>query len=399
MFIHLYDKLDKKVYQLNNFQELFDYTGIKPDDFLDYLFREKQLNERFDLKVVNEVPKVALDKLKLTEDLMVLNYVNRVRYIYNSTSAILEDTNIPYNTILELVSNTREQGKYIGGYEFFSLNDKNILRLDFLDISIEEATKDRKEYTEWYIKYCLKYDDVVIPDDYVEETLDKVVMYKDPNGNIRVEVYYEDKTVWLTQKQIAELFAVDRSVISKHLLAIFSSGELDEESNVQKMHIANSDKPVKIYNLDAIIAVGYRVNSKQATAFRIWATKLLSEYLIKGFCLDDKRLMNGQNIYHKEMVDRIRHIRSAEMQAKEQFMALFATSSDYDPKNPEAQTFFATVQNKLHYAAHGHTAAEIIYERSEKEDETKYWYPSDENYPKDGPSYINSLDLKEVSNG
>jgi hypothetical protein len=191
-------------------------------------------------------------------------------------------------------------------------------------------------------------------------------MYQTEDGKTKIEVEFENDTVWLTQAQMAELFQRDRTVITKHIKNIFEEGELQEKSNVQILHIANSDKPVSFYSLDVIISVGYRVKSIRGTQFRIWATERLKEYLIKGFTMDDERLKgNGGGNYWKELLDRIRDIRSSEKVLYRQVLDLYATSVDYDPHSDESLEFFKIVQNKLHYAAHGHTAAEVIYERAD----------------------------------
>lgn len=167
---------------------------------------------------------------------------------------------------------------------------------------------------------------------------------------------------------MAELFQRDVSVISRHIQNIFKEGALEEQSNLQNLQIANSDKPICLYSLDVIISVGYRVKSIRGTQFRIWANKVLKEYLIKGFALDDDRLKNlGGGNYWKELLDRIRDLRSSEKLLYRQVLDLYATSVDYDPKSTESVRFFKIVQNKLHYAAHGHTAAEVIYERADAE--------------------------------
>jgi hypothetical protein len=192
------------------------------------------------------------------------------------------------------------------------------------------------------------------------------IFYTTNAGALKIGVTIQDQTVWLTQQQIADLFERDRSVITKHLKNIFDSGELDEGSNVQKMHFANSDKPVILYNLDVIISVGYRVNSQQATQFRIWATKVLKEFLIKGFALDDERLEQAGQLFGKdyfdELLERIREIRASERRFYQKITDIYAQcSADYDPGAPITQDFYAAVQNKLHWAITGKTAAEIIY--------------------------------------
>ena len=194
------------------------------------------------------------------------------------------------------------------------------------------------------------------------------LIYRNANDDVKVEVLLINKDIWLTQNLIAELFGVARSTITDHINNILKSGELDEKSTVGKTDIANSDKPVKIYNLDMIIAVGYRVNSKKATDFRIWATKILKEYMIKGVVMDDERLKNPNYIfgedYFEETLERIRNIRASERRFYQKITDIYsACSIDYDKDAEITKTFFKTVQNKLHFAVTGNTAAEIIYNR------------------------------------
>ena len=195
------------------------------------------------------------------------------------------------------------------------------------------------------------------------------ILYTSDDGDVNVEVFLKDETVWMAQKAMGLLFGKDRSVITKHLKNIFSSGELEEKSNVQKMHFGHSDKPIKFYNLDAIISVGYRINSYQATQFRIWATKTLKEYIIKGFVLDDERLKQGNRVFGKdyfdELLERIREIRASERRFYQKITDIYALSADYDMNAPVTKDFFARVQNKLHWAITGKTAAEIIYDSAD----------------------------------
>ena len=180
------------------------------------------------------------------------------------------------------------------------------------------------------------------------------VIFKTEDEKIAVDVRFEEETVWLSQEQMAVLFERDRSVIVKHIANIFSEGELEEKSNVQFLHIANSDKPVKFYNLNVIISVGYRVKSQRGTQFRIWATQRLNEYIRKGFTMDDERLKNlGGGGYWKELLQRIRDIRASEKVFYRQVLDIYATSIDYDPKADVSVDFFKKVQNKIHYAVHG----------------------------------------------
>ncbi len=204
-----------------------------------------------------------------------------------------------------------------------------------------------------------------------------IIFYNTPNGNVKVEVLLQNENLWLSQIKIAELFGVQRPAITKHLKNIFASGELKEElvSSILEhttLHGALENKTqtayTKLYNLDAIISVGYRVNSIQATQFRIWATERLKEYIIKGFTMDDERLKNPIQIfgkdYFEEQLARIRDIRSSERRFYQKITDLYAQcSADYDVENKTTKNFFATVQNKLHWAIAGQTAAEIIYNR------------------------------------
>ena len=173
------------------------------------------------------------------------------------------------------------------------------------------------------------------------------IIFKTQDESISVDVRLENETVWLTQDQMAILFERDRTVIVKHIANVFSEGELDEISNVQKMHIPNSDKPVKLYNLDVIISVGYRVKSHRGTQFRIWATQRLKEFIVKGFTMDDERLKNlGGGGYWKELLQRIRDIRASEKVFHRQVLDIYATSIDYDLKADVSIEFFKKVQNK-----------------------------------------------------
>ena len=197
----------------------------------------------------------------------------------------------------------------------------------------------------------------------------EIIIYQMEDGHTKIDVKFEDETVWLTQAQLCELYQTSKSNISEHIKHIFEEGELEETSVVRKFRTTASDgkKYNTIhYNLDMIISLGYRVKSKIATNFRRWATERLKEYMIKGFTMDDERLKNlGGGNYWKELLDRIRDIRSSEKVMYRQVLDLYATSVDYDPKSSESIAFFKMVQNKLHYAAHGHTAAEVIYERAD----------------------------------
>ena len=208
------------------------------------------------------------------------------------------------------------------------------------------------------------------------ENENNLLIYKNNNGNIVVDAIYKDETLWLSQKGMSKVFECTTDNISLHLKHIFAENELDKNSVTDKCSLTADDGKnynTTIYNLDAIIAVGYRVNSKKATEFRIWATNVLKEYIIKGFSLNDERFINGNKYdtkYFDELLERIKTIRVSERMAYQKIMDLFiATSTDYNSKSEEAYTFFKIVQNKLHYAITGHTAAELIYERADSEKE------------------------------
>lgn len=196
----------------------------------------------------------------------------------------------------------------------------------------------------------------------------EIIIYQTADGLTKIDVRMEGETLWLTQAQIAQLFGRERSVITKHIRNIFAEDELSEKSNVQNMHIPNSDKPVTLYSLDVIIAVGYRVKSPRGTQFRQWATQILHEYLQKGFSMNDDFLKNmGGGVYWKELLERIRDIRASEKVMYRQILDLYATSLDYNATMPETYEFFKIVQNKLHYAVSGHTASEIVFNRANAE--------------------------------
>lgn len=204
-----------------------------------------------------------------------------------------------------------------------------------------------------------------------------VIFYTTPKHQVRVEVHFEDEIFWLTQKRMAELFGVESNTITYHLKEIFASGELDENSTTRKIRAVQQEgqrqvtRTLDFYNLDAIIAVGYRVNSAEATQFRIWSTQVLKEYIIKGFVLDDERLKNGKQFgkdYFAELLERIREIRASERRFYQKITDIYSQCSiDYDSKAEITQTFFKTVQNKLHFAITGMTAAEIIRSRADSD--------------------------------
>lgn len=194
----------------------------------------------------------------------------------------------------------------------------------------------------------------------------EIIIYQSDDGLTKIQVDLHDGSVWLTANQMAQLFEKSETNIRRHINNVFSEGELVKENNTQFLRVDGVKQPVAFYNLDVIISVGYRVKSIRGTQFRIWATERLKEYMIKGFTMDDERLKQlGGGSYWKELLDRIRDIRSSEKVLYRQVLDLYATSVDYDPKSAESVRFFKIVQNKLHYAAHGHTAAEVIYQRAD----------------------------------
>ena len=202
----------------------------------------------------------------------------------------------------------------------------------------------------------------------------EILIYQTDDGQTNIEVKIEDDTVWLTQQQMSELFQTSRTNVVEHIKHIYEEGELDEISTCRNFRQVRKEgnrevtRQIPHYNLDMIISLGYRIKSVIATRFRQWATKRLKEYMIKGFTIDDERLKgNGGGNYWKELLDRIRDIRSSEKVLYRQVLDLYATSVDYNPHSEESVRFFQIVQNKLHYAAHGHTAAEVIYQRADAE--------------------------------
>lgn len=211
----------------------------------------------------------------------------------------------------------------------------------------------------------------------MENNETKFIIYSQPSGNVRVDVFVQDETVWLTQKAMSELFDTTTQNITTHLKNIFGSGELEENSTckeilqVQQEGNRQVSRNQKFYNLDAIISVGYRVNSTKATQFRIWATQALKEYIVKGFVLDDERLKQGQTVfgkdYFKELLRRVRSIRASERRIYQQVSDIFAECSiDYDKNSEVTKSFYAMVQNKFHFAITGNTAAEIIHNNADK---------------------------------
>ena len=237
-----------------------------------------------------------------------------------------------------------------------------------------------------------------------------IVIYQTKDGLAKIDVRFEDETVWLTQAQLVELYHSSKSNISEHIKHIFEEGELEESSTVRNFRTVQIEGNREVnreqicYNLDMIISLGYRVKSIVATQFRRWATELLKEYLKKGYALDDKRLKElGGGNYWKELLDRIRDIRSSEKVMYRQVLDLYATSADYNPKSAESIAFFKMVQNKLHYAAHGNTAAEVIYNRADSEKEFMGLTTFTGDFPtkKDiavAKNYLSETELKVLNN-
>lgn len=236
------------------------------------------------------------------------------------------------------------------------------------------------------------------------------LIYQSEDGLINIEVKIQDETVWLTQQQMADLFQTSRTNIVEHIKHIYEERELDENSTCRKFRQVRKEgnrevlRELPYYNLDMIISLGYRVKSKIATNFRRWATERLKEYMIKGFTMDDERLKKlGGGNYWKELLDRIRDIRSSEKVMYRQVLDLYATSVDYNPKSSESVAFFKMVQNKLHYAAHGHTAAEVLYERADANEPFMGLKSFSGDFPvlKDiniAKNYLNDEELKILNN-
>ena len=233
----------------------------------------------------------------------------------------------------------------------------------------------------------------------------KVIIYTANDGKTRIDVKLEEETLWLTQAQMCELYQTSKSNVSEHIKHIFEEGELNEVSVVRKFRTTAADSKeylVSHYNLDMIIALGYRIRSIIATRFRQWATKRLKEYIVKGFTLDDERLKKlGGGSYWKELLERIRDIRATEKVLYRQILEIYATSIDYDPRAQVSQEFFKKVQNKIHYAIHGHTAAELIVERADAEKDFMGLLTFKGNHPtlieaKTAKNYLNEKELRAM---
>ena len=208
----------------------------------------------------------------------------------------------------------------------------------------------------------------------------EIILYTNSTGQVKIEVLLQNETIWLTQKKIAELFGVEVPAISKHLQNIYQTGELNEAATISILETVQQEgsrqvkRNVEFYNLDAIISVGYRVNSTQATQFRIWATQTLKEYIVKGFAMDDERLKQGKRLfgkdYFRELLERVRSIRASERRIYQQITDIFAECcTDYDRESPITKNFYAMIQNKFHYAITGQTAAEIIFSKADSQKE------------------------------
>lgn len=247
----------------------------------------------------------------------------------------------------------------------------------------------------------------------IRSSTEEFITFKLQEKDKGIQVRYENETLWMTQKAMAELFNVEQPAIAKHLINIYNEKELDKYSTYSKMELVQKEgnrsvkRNVEFYNLDAIISVGYRVNSLRATEFRIWATKILKEYMTKGFVLNDERFINGNKYdtkYFDELLERIKTIRVSERMAYQKITDLFiATATDYNPKSEEAYTFFKIVQNKLHFAISGHTAAELIYSRANSDKEymgLKNWKNSPDGliYKYDVIIAKNYLNEEEMNN-
>ena len=244
----------------------------------------------------------------------------------------------------------------------------------------------------------------------IEKNNGEIILYQTEDGRAKIEVRLENEDIWLTQQQMAELFQTSRTNIVEHIKHIFDEGELEEKStcrNFRQVRMEGNrkvERSIPFYNLDMIISLGYRVKSNVATHFRRWATERLKEYLIKGFTMDDERLKQiGGGSYWYELLNRIRDIRSSEKVLYRQVLDLYATSVDYDPKAEESIHLFKIVQNKLHYAAHGHTAAEVIYERADAEKPFMglTTFPGEQPRKEDimiAKNYLNEKELKILNN-
>ena len=247
------------------------------------------------------------------------------------------------------------------------------------------------------------------------ENINQFVLYTGDDGDVKLQIFLEDETLWLSQKLIGDLFQVESHTVNYHIKEIYKSGELEELATTRKFRVVQKEgsrevsRDVIFYNLDVIIAVGYRVNSKRATQFRIWATKVLKEYMIKGFVLDDERLKQGERVfnkdYFKELLERVRSIRASERRIYQQITDIFAECSiDYDPNSEVTREFYATVQNKFHYAITGKTAAELIHSKANK-DEPNMGLSTWKNAPegrilasdvKIAKNYLSETDIKKL---
>ena len=255
------------------------------------------------------------------------------------------------------------------------MNDLDEFESWHKDLSEWERFQDKHERTsgeKTYYKAC-NFDNKALKKLQLKNDENKIILYQDDNEITRVSVRFADEDLWLTQNQLAEIYSTTKQNISQHIDNILNDGELDANRTVKDFLTVRQEgkrqvqRSVLHYNLDMVIALGYRVQSQVATRFRRWATQRLHEYIQKGFAMDDERLKQGGNRYFRELLQRIRDIRSSERNFYQQVTDIYATATDYDPRDNMTKMFFATVQNKLHYAVHENTAAEVIYNRVDNE--------------------------------
>ena len=255
------------------------------------------------------------------------------------------------------------------------MNDLDVFESWHKDLSEWERFQDKLERTsgeKTYYKAC-NFDNKALKKLQLKNDENQIILYQDDNEITRVSVRFADEDLWLTQNQLAEIYSTTKQNISQHIDNILKDGELDANRTVKDFLTVRQEgkrqvqRSVLHYNLDMVIALGYRVQSQVATRFRRWATQRLHEYIQKGFAMDDERLKQGGNRYFRELLQRIRDIRSSERNFYQQVTDIYATATDYDPRDNMTKMFFATVQNKLHYAVHENTAAEVIYNRVDNE--------------------------------
>ena len=297
---------------------------------------------------------------------MVYDYVAQNKIIYESIRIAADMLQISVNVIENAmrIKSRKNHNKYVAGYEFFEVNT-DYTYPKFWNVDPESAQIDRDYYFANRSEFDAKMG-LGIPDRLPSEN--DFLIYQDADGETVVEVCVNGDSTWLSQKQMAKLFDKDSDTIGEHIYAIYETKELEENRTTGKFPVVQIEgkrsvkRNILHYNLDMILSVGYRVNSKKATAFRQWANTVLKAYLTKGYALDEKNLKDGTRD-HEGLYERIRDIRTTEKRTWEKLKDLFKQSIDYNPKSCLAQYFFATIQNKLHVAAHGRTAAEVVYDR------------------------------------